>query len=76
MKAKSMGRLVPTQPKTSCKYLENKLNNEKEKKYDGSGAIEAMKNNYSALEIEVPDLRGVEKFGGTKMSSSKAQFCP
>lgn len=49
MKAKSMGRIVPSQPKTSCKYLENKINNEKERQYDGSGAIEAQKNNYSPL---------------------------
>ena len=59
MKAKSMGRLVPTQPKTFCKYLENKINNEKERQYDCSGAIEAMKNTYSPLEIEVPDLHRV-----------------
>jgi hypothetical protein len=51
MKAKSMGRLVPTQPKTACKYLENKINNEKERQYDGSGAIEAQKNNFERLDI-------------------------
>jgi len=27
MKAKSMGKLIPSQPKTICKYLENKINN-------------------------------------------------
>ncbi len=76
MKAKSMGKLIPTQPKTSCKYLENKINNEKERQYDGAGAIEAQKNIYQGLDIEVPDLHGVEKFGGTKTASSKNKFYP
>ena len=74
MKAQSMGRLVPTQPKTSCNYLDNKLNNEKERRYDGYGAIEAIRNSYPALEIETPDLHGVAKFGGSKLSSSKTKF--
>ena len=75
MKAKSMGKLVPTQPKTVCKYLENKMNNEKERQYDCSGAIEAMKNTFSPLEIETPDLHSVEKFGASRLrSSSKTKF--
>ena len=39
MKAQSMGKLVPTQPKTACSYLENKMNNQKEKNYNCTGAI-------------------------------------
>ncbi len=51
------------------------MNNEKEREYNCSGAIDAMKNTYLPLEIEVPDLHRVEKFGASKVGSSpKSNF--
>ena len=66
MKAKSQGTLIPMPPRTKPDYSADLLNTNVAE-IDHRSKIEPQHNNFlGALDIEVPRLSEMEKFGGKR----------
>ncbi len=68
MKAKSQGNLIPAPPRTRPDFSADLLNKNLADT-DHRSKIEPVHNNFmGGLDIEVPVLNQIEKFGGKKKS--------
>ena len=73
MKAKSQGTLVPKPPRTKPDYSNDLLNSNLDE-IDHKSKIEPQANNFlGALDIAVPRLSEMEKFGGKRKTRATTE---